>query len=392
MTVEPSHRILFISLEHWDNVWRRNQIVCAQLLARHPQAEILWVGPPTDLWNLNGIKSVNAPMGTLFRPAGVDLNLYALKPFKPLPNKLGRKLNEKLFVNGLATAMKKLGWSNYITWVNNQSYCQLLPAANSTQLIYDITDDWSHASVPPHILDQIKADDEWMLRNADEVIVCSEDLHKNKRDRCKSIHLIRNGVKLTPYLPESLAKVQVPVEIKFDAPVSGYIGTLHEDRLDVDLIVQVAKKLPKHHFVFVGPNSLSATNTKILEDLPNVHLLGARPYEQLPSYMSGFDICMTPHVVTAFTESLDPIKMYEYMATGKPIVSTACAGFRDLRDLIYIAYGSTQFAECVTEAVKESRATNNRASARVEWASQQTWDKRVDTIEKLLGWCPVKAP
>ncbi|HEY9732613.1 MAG TPA: glycosyltransferase [Drouetiella sp.] len=392
MTVEPSHRILFISLEHWDNVWRRNQIVCAQLLSRYPQAEILWVGPPTDLWNLNGIKSVNAPLGTLFRPAGNELKLYALKPFKLLPNKLGRKLNEKLFVDGLTAALKKLGWGKYITWVNNQSYCHLLPSENSTKLLYDITDDWSHASVPPHILEQIKADDGWMLKNADEVIVCSDDLLRNKKERCRSIHLIRNGVKLAPYLPESLSSLQVPSEIKFDGPVCGYIGTLHEDRLDVELIVQVAKQLLDYNFVFIGPNSLSAANTKVLEELQNVHLLGARPYGQLPAYMSGFAVCMTPHVVTAFTESLDPIKMYEYMATGKPIVSTPCAGFRDLRDLIYIAEGGTQFAECVIEAVKESRSDKNRSSARVEWASQQTWDKRVDTIERLLGWDAAKQP
>ncbi len=384
MPEPPPHNILFISLEHWDNVWRRNQIVCAQLLKRHPDAEILWVGPPTDLWNLHGIKSVNAPLGTIFQPAGKELKLYALKPYKPLPNVIGRQLNEKLFKHALSSAMKNLGWKNYITWVNNQSYCHLLPATNSTQLIYDITDDWTHSSVPPHILAQVKADDEWMLSNADEVIVCSEDLYKNKRERCKSIHLIRNGVKLDPYLPEALASYQVPAEMKLSGSIAGYIGTLHEDRLDVELVAQVAAKLPDVQLVFIGPNSLSAENTRRLEDLTNVHLLGSKPYEQLPSYMKAFDICITPHVVSSFTESLDPIKMYEYMATGKPIVSTACAGFRDLRDLILIAEGPDQFSHCVVEAIKEN--SQERVDARVRWASEQTWDKRVDAIEKILHW------
>lgn len=402
-----SEQILFISLEHWDNVWRRNQIICAQLLARHPQAEILWVGPPTDLWNIQGIKSVNAPLGTLFRPAGNQMKLYALKPFKPLPNVVGRKLNKRLFVQCVSAAIKKLGWKNYITWVNNQSYCHLLPYENSTKLIYDITDDWSHASVPPHILAQVKADDEWMLHNADEVIVCSEDLLKNKRDRCKSIHLIRNGVKLKPYLPESLAQTVTPSEMKLEGSIAGYIGTLHEDRLDVELVIESAGKLRSVNFVFIGPNSLTAENTRRLGELPNVHIFGARPYEQLPAYMSAFDICITPHVVSPFTESLDPIKMYEYMATGKPIVSTACAGFRDLRDLIHIADNTGQFTSLVTVAIEESKritvnAPSNRdagtgnasagSRARVAWAGEQTWDKRVDAVEQILNWNPAAAP
>ncbi len=388
MFVEFNQRILFISLEHWDNVWRRNQIICAQLLERHPKAQILWVGPPTDLWNLQGLKSVNAPLGSLFRPAGKNVELYALKPFKPLPNVVGRKLNELLFGKSLSAAIKQLGWKNYTTWVNNQSYCHLLPKDNSVKLIYDITDDWSHASVPPHILSQIKADDEWMLTNADEVIVCSSDLFEHKHERCKSMHLIRNGVKLDPYLPDSLAANQIPKEIQFSGPVAGYIGTLHEDRLDVELVVQVANKLPQVHFVFIGPNSLSAANTKTLEDLPNCHILGAKPYEQLPSFMAGFNVCITPHVVSPFTDSLDPIKMYEYMATGKPIVSTPCAGFRDLRELIFIANDSNQFADFITQAITEK---NEKDSARVDWAREQTWDKRVDEIEKILQWSSTHA-
>ncbi|MFN8554566.1 MAG: glycosyltransferase [Candidatus Obscuribacterales bacterium] len=383
---KQSEQILFISLEHWDNVWRRNQIICAQLLARHPRAEILWVGPPTDLWNIQGIKSVNAPLGTIFRPAGTETKLYALKPFKPLPNVVGRKLNEHLFVSCVKAAIKKLRWKNYTTWVNNQAYCHLLPYENSTKLIYDITDDWSHASVPPHILAQVKADDEWMLQNADEVIVCSEDLLKNKRERCKSIHLIRNGVKLNPYLPESLAKTNTPSEIKLEGPIAGYIGTLHEDRLDVELVIDSARQLQSVHFVFIGPNSLNTENTRRLQELPNVHIFGARPYEQLPAYMNAFDICITPHVVSPFTESLDPIKMYEYMATGKPIVSTACAGFRDLRDMIYVAQERTEFSTLINVAIDEKTVELDRDKARVNWASKQTWDNRVNEIERLLQW------
>lgn len=381
-TKQNQRQILFISLEHWDEVWRRNQIVCAELLRRHPDAQILWVGPPTDLWNAPGLKSINAPLGTLFQPAKNISRLYALKPFKPLPNVLGKGLNQWLFKHAVARAMTQLGWQNHIAWVNNQAYCRLLPTPR-TQLIYDITDDWTHATAPAHILEQIKADDQWMLAHADDVIVCSDDLYRNKVESCNKIHLIRNGVTIEPYLPESLANKTIPKDIQFSTTVAGYVGTLHEDRLDVELIVNVANKLTNVQFVFVGPNSLSANSTAALQSLPNCHILGARPYDTVPSYLAGFDICITPHVVTPFTESLDPIKMYEYMATGKPIVATACAGFRDLDSLIYVARNCDQFVDLIEQAKTEK---SERTLARIDWARKQTWEQRVDDIEKILNW------
>ena len=110
-----------------------------------------------------------------------------------------------------------------------------------------------------------------------------------------------------------------------------YVGTLHRDRLDVDLVMRAAAAAPHMQFTFVGPVALDERDAGALRAQSNVSLLGARPWADVPAYMQHASVLMVPHVVTPFTDSLDPLKAYEYLATGRPVVSTKVAGFRELQ-------------------------------------------------------------
>lgn len=367
--------ILFFSLEHWDDIWRRNQLICNGLLERYPDAEILWVGPQTDLWNRRGLASVQLEVK---QPRD---RLHIIKPFKPLPNIVGKSLNDALLKQQVLGSLTKLGWKEFTVWVNNQSVRSILPLPGSTRVIYDITDDWTKASLPPRILNRTKEDDEWLLDNADSVIVCSQGLYDSKIARRKELELIRNGVNVSAYLPDTTAKLLEPPDLNFAGPIAGYIGTLHEDRLDIPLVMHLLNALPNIQFVFIGPNSLAAETTQLLLKAPNCHLLGSRPYADLPAYMGRFDVCINPHLVSEFTESLDPVKMYEYMATGKPIISTDCAGFRELASLISIAKDPDQFAELIKQSLEKPEVITER----IAWAQEQSWDRRLDQVERVLG-------
>ncbi len=109
-----------------------------------------------------------------------------------------------------------------------------------------------------------------------------------------------------------------------------YVGSLHEERLDVPLVVELASRRPDLAVVLVGPDSLSAGATAALRAVDNIHLLGPRPYGQIPAYLQHADVVIIPHLVNPFTESLDPIKAYECVAAGRPTVATPVAGFRQL--------------------------------------------------------------
>jgi hypothetical protein len=107
-----------------------------------------------------------------------------------------------------------------------------------------------------------------------------------------------------------------------------YVGTLHDDRIDVPLVVELARELPHVSLLFVGPNLLSDEHRALLRQSTNVLLCGARPYDDVPAYLQHADVVIVPHVVSPFTESLDPIKAYECLAVGRPTVATGVPGFR----------------------------------------------------------------
>jgi teichuronic acid biosynthesis glycosyltransferase TuaH len=147
------------------------------------------------------------------------------------------------------------------------------------------------------------------------------------------------------------------------------------------LIETVARKIPGGSLVLIGPDHLSARDRERLLACGNVYLTGPKPYAEIPQWMRGFDACIVPHLVTPFTESLNPIKLWEYLAAGKPIVSTPVAGFRDFPELVHLASGAEEFCRALEGALHENP---DLAERRRREAQHHSWEKRVDAIEKVL--------
>jgi teichuronic acid biosynthesis glycosyltransferase TuaH len=129
------------------------------------------------------------------------------------------------------------------------------------------------------------------------------------------------------------------------------------------------------HVVLVGPDSLGLESRRRLVSEPNVHLTGARPYNEVPAYLQHADVIVVPHLVNEFTESLDPIKAYECLASSTPAVATPVAGFRELRRHVKIASPAV-FADAV-------EATLN-GQARDPMPSLPTWTDRAEDFEHVL--------
>nr|WP_243847434.1 glycosyltransferase [Microbacterium ulmi] len=240
-----------------------------------------------------------------------------------------------------------------------------------------MTDDWVEATRSGRESRRLRETDALLLRVADAVVVCSRGL-ETSRGRVRPVHLVPNAVDVDRY--------RTPVARPGDlsaGEVALYAGTLHEDRLDVDLVVGTARALRDRgaSVVLVGPNALTAENTAILEAQPNVHVLGARPWHAVPAYLQHADVLIVPHVVDGFTESLDPIKLYEYLAVGRPIASTPVAGFRE-RDGRGVAVARAEdFPEKVAGLIAEQPRT-------LPAEDVPTWDERVAAMLGILRELP----
>jgi glycosyltransferase involved in cell wall biosynthesis len=151
---------------------------------------------------------------------------------------------------------------------------------------------------------------------------------------------------------------------------------LHESRLDVDLLVELGRSLPELRVVLVGPDSLARETRSRLTCEPNIILLGARPYDDVPAYLQHADLIVVPHAVNEFTESLDPIKAYECLASPTPTVATPVAGFRELGGDVALA-DRHEFSTTVAAVLQGDHPAGQRVKI-------PSWEDRTIEFERAL--------
>lgn len=327
--------LVVISLEAWDGVWRRNQHLVSRLLDADPHLRVLFVEPVAD--PLHDVRSGRDPrFGRGVRErADVQPRLWTLQPLKLLPRRVDLWA-DKRFARTVARAARRIGMARPVLWVNDPGAAET-SRVTGWPTLYDITDDWAVADRGARQQQRVVAGERYLLHHATHVVACSAELVARKSPSrphgSPPIELIPNGVDVAAYRRPSSRPEDLP-----PGKTAVYVGTLHSDRLDVDLCVKTAQALGAEvSIVLVGPNLLGDAATGRLRDA-GVVLLGAKPHEQVPPYLQHADALIVPHLVNEFTDSLDPIKLYEYQAAGRPVVATAVAGFRGA-DQVAIAAG-----------------------------------------------------
>jgi glycosyltransferase involved in cell wall biosynthesis len=281
------------------------------------------------------------------------------------------------------------GKRNVLLWLNPQDAVHMVGRMGESRVIYDITDDWTqftHFTERKGLLARTIAEDAELCRRADSVIVCSKSLYESRKALSRDIRLIPNGVDAAHYrcvlddhgpLPEACRN--------WPRPVFGYTGSIHADRVDVNLLEAMTAAMKERNIpgtiVLIGPVMLPAEQQRRLEATGRVIFTGPMAYRDLPKYMRAFDVCIVPHCMTAFVESLNPIKLWEYLAGGKPIVSTDVAGFRDYPALVRMARSADEFLTQCEAAVLEG---NSKSALRRAEAAKHSWRSRVDEIVTVL--------
>ncbi|CDK01846.1 conserved hypothetical protein [Microbacterium sp. C448] len=333
--------LVVLSLEPWDDVWRRNQYLVDGLLRADPTLRVLFVEPSNDL-----LHSVVAGRG-INRGRGLRIadgyagRLSLFQPDKVLPRFAGPAA-DALLRRDVRRAVARAGLVEPVLWVNDPSWAGLV-ARTGWPSLYDMTDDWLAADRGERELRRIAANEAVLMQRCRAVVVCSTGLFDTRNEE-RSVVLIPNAV--------DVARYRVPHDRPADLPERSalYVGTLHEDRLDVDLVLRTADAAASAagSVVLVGPSALAAANVDRLAAHPAVALLGPKAFTDVPAYLQHAAVLIVPHIVDAFTDSLDPIKLYEYLAVGRPVVSTPVAGFRTLASNSLTVADAAAFPDAVS--------------------------------------------
>ena len=369
--------LVVVSLEAWDEVWRRNQHLVTGLLRRDPSLRVLFVEPATD--SVHDLLRRRTPRRALGLRAGPrvegvdDGRLWLFQPAKWLPRRLDARVDQRVAA-AVVRATSRCGLGQPCLWINDPDGAAVLQATGWPAL-YDITDDWTLASRSAAQIDRHVRAEVVLLERCHEVVVCSAALARTKGVN-RSVTLIPNAVDVDAYRVPRARPVDLP-----PGPVALYVGTVHRDRIDLDLCVATAAALAgTGHLVLVGPAPLAASDREGL-DRAGVVLLGARPAVEIPAYLQHADVLVVPHVVTPFTDSLDPIKLYEYRAVGRPVVSTPVAGFRGHPDSRITTAEGSRFVAAVHAAIP----TQTPFPAGADSADVPRWADRVEQMAEVIA-------
>ena len=419
--------LIFVSLEPWNAIWRRNQFLCAELATRFPEMRLLFVDRllfAPAIWK--GRQRVPNFSRRLRRIEEFP-NVRAFAPLKTVPNPVpgGRAWNEFSMLQQITRAARVCGLRDPLLWLNPFDFGFLIGHLNERGVIYDITDDWELAAPEGPRRDAIRDLDRDLCRRADLTVVCSEALYESRRTVARRALLLPNGVDAAHYADlerfdtrprgqfaeDGTFKKEVRSErlevgtenltsnlsllTSWDAkrPVFGYTGSLHPERIDLDLVKALARAFPTGSVVLIGPNHFTGDAlARELRDFPNVHAPGAVAYADIPRVMAGFDVCIVPHLRSGFVESLNPIKLWEFLAAGKPIVSADVAGFRNFPQLVRLASDTSAFVEACRDALGEvnacagfSSASPCQSEARQHEARGHSWHSRADDLLRALA-------
>ena len=289
--------------------------------------------------------------------------------------------NSAIFAFLLRRAIRKLHFKHPLLWSYSFNSAGVMRRLKARLSIYDCIDnDRALARNDAHRR-LVRDHDEDTCRSANLVFACSEALAEERKSYNQNLHEVYCatdidffGQALNPILP-------VPEDLQaLPGPIIGYVGGIETLKIDVDLVRYIAMAKPGWSVVLVGFVWFGFEMDQ-WSDLPNVHILGAKPYEQLPAYMRHMDVCIAPFLLNDITRYGDSLKIYEYLSAGKTVVSTPIPSALRMSPPTHIAQTPAAFVQEIESAMKKHPGTEAENRAAVE---RHTWDHRVAEKSRII--------
>lgn len=294
-----------------------------------------------------------------------------------------REISDHLFLyRGDAGALGEI--PDATLWTLTYNFDQVKQYRPAARTVYDWIDD---LSVFPFDRDFLEGNHRHALSEATLVVSVARRLHEQAvKVRSDALYL-PNGVAYDHFAspaPLPLADSQVTRLLDSRKPIAGYYGALAE-WFDYELLEAVAERRRDWNFLLIGPmlDASARQRGRTLFKRANVHWIGARPYEQLPEYLGLFDVALIPFVVNDITQATSPLKLYEYMAAARPIITTPmpeCEGF----SVVTIIQDAEEMARSLDHSKAQGASEAFRALCR-NLAREHSWEHRVQTVVKALN-------
>jgi glycosyltransferase involved in cell wall biosynthesis len=290
-----------------------------------------------------------------------------------------RVFNREFLRFSIRRFMRKNSFVDPVVWTYHPFMLDAIDKLATGPIVYHCVDDMS--AVPGIDSEGFKMEEERLLRKAKVVFTTSTTLMEMCSKFNDHVYNFPNVVDID-FFGKALENAPIPVDLaSIPKPRIGYVGALSDYKVDFPLLLDVAEQRPDWHFVLIGEEAEGQDNSIVrqLRQMPNVHLLGHRSYQTLPDYLRGFDVGLLPTLINDYTRAMFPMKYFEYLAAGVPVVSTPLDFTRENKAGLVVAEGLEVFIQAIEQQLERGRFSKEESSS---FVADNTWDAR---MKKMLG-------
>jgi glycosyltransferase involved in cell wall biosynthesis len=363
----------------WSGATRFSKHHLAAHFAARGQRVLYVEAPLTPLGIGRGRRFVPELLRSLLPPRRVQKSLWVARPFCPVPyhavsrltaTRAANRLGQRLLAPLLRGYLRRLGLSRAIVIAGLPHAADVIERLPRRCLVYHCSDDFSQVRGFPGSLATLEAE---LCRRADLVVTTSQTLCEERRAYNANTHWVPNGVDLE-HFAQSVPPAAELRDLK--RPIIGFVGGLSE-WVDTRLLGSLARARPQWTFCLVGP--AGGADVTPLRGLENVALLGPRPYGAVPRYLAGMDVALIPFIQQGVAWHADPIKAYEYLAAGLPVVATELPALQRLSHVVRLARSTDEFSSQIEAALTDDRRAERQAEA-----ARHSWASRFAALDTLL--------
>ena len=388
------------SINNWEKRKARKQQLMLHLSLRNDVGRVMYVEPPLNLLRLlifpfSELKTADnrcrwkRALSFKAERLSESKKLFMFTPLFIIPFSFKLQFIYKinLYISFLIITFKisRLGFNNSVLWLYHPFDYPLLTWFKKRVLsVFDWAEEWGEYFIEfsERKREKIKAFEERIIKNVDIVFVVSQKLLEKAQKSNKNSYRLLDG---TVYDIFQKNPEHVPEDIKYiKKPILGYLGTINE-RVDIDLLEFTGKNLANTSLVLIGDihyRRIDVSRFKRCNDKHNnIYFLGGKSYEELGNYTRFFDVCIVPYKPELST-FIFPTKIFDYLATGAPIVSTNVMEIERFKDYLYIANSKEEFVNYAKIALQEKN--HHLSQVRLEIAQNNSWEERVSQIMEHL--------
>jgi glycosyltransferase involved in cell wall biosynthesis len=368
--IAQQHRVIFVDFH------QQNPLTFVQRARRHDPSTSVRA---TNFWREAALRRV---------PEGVEV----LDVWVPWLNFVGSghvlrrhgEFEHRVNVTGRWLAAQ--GIEDAVLWVYHPGYGNAVARIPHSLILYDCVDEYTAFPEFRRCKDWIAERERSLCEVANVVSCTAPALYEAKRKLApERTHFVHNVGDAEHFAKAMDPALPVPADIAgLPRPIIGFVGAVSDYKLNLEWLLQLSQARPNYSIVLIGPTGVSDPSTDVgkLSRQPNVHLLGHRAYAELPSYVKGFDLAVIPYRLNDYTQAVFPIKFFELLASGRPLVISPLPAVKDYWHAAHVADSADAFIAACDAAL---RSDNEEAKqARLKLARENSWDSRVQKLLNLV--------